>query len=252
MIKICKICGKKYKTYHRKQKTCGKTCGHKSRLKNLPPQKPEHLEGLKNYTKSIKGKSYEEIYGKKGKKKLKKNMKGVWTLNWFISKYGKREGERKYKERSKQISKKSYFREYNKTNRENFSKTSQKLFWQIYRSMNLIDQKVYFAELNHEFSCHCSHKLFDFVLEDDKKVIEFNGDSWHGNPEIYSENDVPNSIIGKTAKELWEQDREKIDLAKQKGYEVLVVWEKDYRENPKKCLQECVNFLHRDKSFSDK
>ena len=37
----------------------------------------------------------------------------------------------------------------------------------------------------------------------------------------------------KTAKELWEYDKNKIDLIKEKGYNLEIVWESDLKEDHK-------------------
>ncbi len=34
-------------------------------------------------------------------------------------------------------------------------------------------------------------KILIFVVLDNKKIIEFNGDKWHANPKTYKENDIP-------------------------------------------------------------
>ena len=242
MLKKCNICKIEYKTYRRKQKTCGKReCILTSKAQNNPPISNATLKGLREYNESIKGKSFEEIHGPGSLSKHKLRMKGMWSKDWFIEKYGEEEGIRKYQVRCKKISRNSHFRIYNKKNRENYSNISQDLFWSIYNQLNLRDRPVYFASLNHEFSCHSS-QLYDFVLDDVHKVIEFNGDYWHGNPTIYSPDDVPN-ISGLTATELWAKDKEKNLIAENNGYKVLTIWEKDYRENSDLCLSRCVAFL---------
>lgn len=73
------------------------------------------------------------------------------------------------------------------------------------------------------------------------KIIEFNGDFWHMNPSKYNENDM--AINNKTAKEIWESDNQKIKFAEKNGYDVMVVWEQDYRNNKDKVIEECINFL---------
>ncbi len=93
----------------------------------------------------------------------RQSMSGVFSLEWFIGKFGKEEGIKKHKERSKKISKTTYFRKYNKNNKECYSKISQELFWNIYKRISF--KNVYFAELNHEYGCE-TNKNFDFVIKD--------------------------------------------------------------------------------------
>jgi len=163
----------------------------------------------------------------------------------WVEKYGKEEADKKWVVYLKKLSDTSYFRTYNKQNNKNWSKISQKLFWEIYSEINSQYKKIYFAELNHEFSCGIRSKNFDFVIKDTKKVIEFNGDKWHANPKIYEEEDIPFDFIGISAKEIWENDKSKNDLAKQNGYDILIIWESDYRNNSNKELEKCLNFINK-------
>ena len=63
-------------------------------------------------------------------------------------------------------------------------------------------------------------------------VIEFNGDIWHANPELYNENDKPFPFDRKyTAKEIWQKDAEKIKFLKTKVDNVIIIWEKELKDN---------------------
>ena len=70
-------------------------------------------------------------------------------------------------------------------------------------------------------------KIFDIFLPTLNLVIEYNGDYWHCNPKKYEPNYF-HQVKNKTAKELWEYDKNKIDLIKEYGYNLEVVWESDY------------------------
>lgn len=69
---------------------------------------------------------------------------------------------------------------------------------------------------------------FDFYLPDYNILIEVNGDNIHANPEIFKETDilVPSKLA---AKEIWERDKKKIDFAKNEGYSVIVIWQKEMK-----------------------
>ena len=67
-----------------------------------------------------------------------------------------------------------------------YSKISQNLFWQVYSKIEGKYEKVYFGELNHEYACE-TNRNFDFVIKDIKKVIEFNGEQFHVNPNLTEE-----------------------------------------------------------------
>lgn len=73
-----------------------------------------------------------------------------------------------------------------------------------------------------------SHKYFiDIFSGPMKTVIEFNGDYWHCNPTIYSGSFV-HPWKHKTAEQIWEEDKRRLDVLSDKGYHTFVVWEKDY------------------------
>jgi len=79
--------------------------------------------------------------------------------------------------------------------------------------------------------------IYDFLLPDKKTIIEINGDFWHANPLMYRSSDIMPYPAGKIkAEEVWERDRRKIDYIKQKGYNVLVIWEFDLNHNIEKVL----------------
>ena len=75
-------------------------------------------------------------------------------------------------------------------------------------------------------------------------MIEFYGDIWHGNPTIFNENDVPFSPLKDiTCKVLWDRDEKRINILKNRGYNILIVWEKEYNDNKDIILEKCKNFL---------
>jgi G:T-mismatch repair DNA endonuclease (very short patch repair protein) len=74
-------------------------------------------------------------------------------------------------------------------------------------------------------------KICDIFLPKLNLIIEYNGDYWHCNPKKYSP-DYFHQVKKKTAKELWEYDNNKIDLIKRKGYNLVIVWETDLKEDP--------------------
>lgn len=81
---------------------------------------------------------------------------------------------------------------------------------------------------------------YDYCLEEHKILIEYNGDYWHCNPEIYEEG-YYNQKKSKTAKEIWEHDQEKIDKGKEKGYTVIVFWEKQFKLLTNKEISEVID-----------
>jgi hypothetical protein len=130
-------------------------------------------------------------------------------------------------EDSRNALKKSFLK---KSNCGIYSKMSQNIFWEIYKRLpkNLKD-KTYFGELNREFVISSGGRtyFYDFVISNVKYCIEFNGDYWHANPEMFSESQVPMKFLGLTACEIWKKDKIKIESLVNLGYKVKIIWQKD-------------------------
>lgn len=47
------------------------------------------------------------------------------------------------------------------------------------------------------------------------------------------------------AKEIWKFDEDKIKLIEKEGYEVLVIWETEYRNGTQQILQKCIEFINK-------
>lgn len=117
------------------------------------------------------------------------------------------------------------------------SPVARELFNLIKENLNLIDS----VEEKYIFNASL-HKgyLFDFCYKN--KLIEFNGDYWHANPLFYG----PKSFIkakNKRAESIWEYDNIKIKTAKDQGYDVLTIWESEYRNDKEATLQKCIDFI---------
>jgi very-short-patch-repair endonuclease len=177
---------------------------------------------------------YVEKYGKEGSSKWKKyNKSKAHTVDNYIKKYGENDGIKKYKQF------------YENSHKYFYSKISEEMFVEIEKSLN-IECKIYYAK--NEFGKYNTdskkYNFYDFVIEDLKICIEFNGDVFHGNPKLYKETDYPNPFNKKlSAKELWEADKIKNNFLKKLGYNVIVIWEKDYLENKEKLIKNTVSYI---------
>ncbi len=63
-------------------------------------------------------------------------------------------------------------------------------------------------------------------------IYEFNGDFWHGNPNLYKSDDL-NSMLGKTFGELYLSTLDKKNNLQLLGYNVISIWESDYKKTLK-------------------
>ncbi len=69
----------------------------------------------------------------------------------------------------------------------------------------------------------------DIITLKDKVIIEFYGDMWHANPKFYKAEDMIHH--GKTAKEIWSKDKERIKILESEGYKVVVIWGSEWQLN---------------------
>lgn len=145
----------------------------------------------------------------------------------------------KSEEEKIEISRKKMF------NNSGYSKISQELFWKVYDNFKI--NEIKFEELNGEVirydKLNKRHYRYDYVDFTNKKVIEYNGDFWHCNPEKYDENHR-HIITNKTAKELWNLDKIKSEWIIKRGYQVLTIWDSEYRKNPQQILEKCIKFIN--------
>lgn len=161
------------------------------------------------------------------KNKRKETFKGYMTLDWFKEKYGE-DGEYRYN--------KHYQKIFDARSNEPYSKISQELFWELSK---LLDDECFFAEKNKEKHINLN-SIDKKVYGDDKKVrinldfvyknkvIEFNGNYWH------------------SKKESREIDLKRKYIIESKGFDLLFVWENDFKENRNAVLERCLRFLQSD------
>lgn len=86
--------------------------------------------------------------------------------------------------------------------------------------------------LNVKNSYRVDTKICDIYIPEFNLIIEYFGDYWHCNPLKYTE-DYFNKNKSMTAKEIWEYDSKKIDLIKNYGYNLEVIWEHDLKNDNK-------------------
>ena len=157
----------------------------------------------------------------------------AFTLEKCIKKYGEIEGPKVFKERQVKWQK-SLHKSFNNTGvYKTQSKISKGLFEQI---INKGGYKLF------EYEVPLGAYSFDLWVNG-SVFIEFNGDYWHCNPKIYGP-DYYNKTNKKFASEIWKRDKQKVKFAKSKGYPTLVIWELDYKKDPEKTIQKCIEFIN--------
>lgn len=178
---------------------------------------------------------------------LLRKRQRTFTLQKCIEKYGEESGRNRWLERQENWQKSLLD---NGNIKCGYSKISQDLFNEIIKHYKIEDIPfVYYAIKNKEY--YISRKSlgffsYDFTDKNRMKIIEYNGDQYHANPNLFESNDYPHPYYkedGPTAKEIWERDNLKINLAKNEGFDVLVIWDSEYRKDKNKTIKKCLNFL---------
>jgi hypothetical protein len=194
----------------------------------------------------------------------KTQEKAGCAKEYFIEKYGEEDGIKKYEEigRLKVVSKDNFIRKYGEKigaekwdnylikmcTRKQQSKMANELFFSVLSTMN--DEKkehIFFEGKNHEyfFSSKGYKTIFvDFYDISQKKIIEFAGDYWHGNPTKYNP-EFYNAKAKMTAKELYENTLQRNEILKNVyNCKVLTIWENDFLNDKEKTINQCISFLN--------
>ena len=162
-------------------------------------------------------------------------------LEYLKNKYGEVDGLERWKNRTK-LWKEKVFNDKQWIG-GGMSKISNELFEILNRQIDyspLYGSKEKFIRVK---NTNINYK-YDFTISENRKIIEFNGDYWHCNPNTkFGKDDYFHPIIKKNVEEIWNYDKEKIAVAESYGYKVKVVWEKDYRDDPKKVIKDCLSFI---------
>jgi len=223
--------------------------GHVYPTYNLNYYKNLHgdVEGTERYLKKINSQRYKvskqyyiEQYGPiDGPIRCREN-KDHSSINYFIKKHGEIDGLVKYgehKHKMKTVASKKTYSYYSEMSYMFFNSIKEtitdlhyygpnELKW-IVKTNEWIDQALVCPDLFYN-----------------GKIVEFNGDVFHGNPTLFLDEDCPhpfNKTI--TAKQLQENDNNRYKYFNNLGYEVLVIWETDYNNNKEKVINKCIQFL---------
>ncbi len=87
----------------------------------------------------------------------------------------------------------------------------------------------------------------DCYLPEKRKILEFYGDYWHGNPNLYGPDDV---IKGwddfMPVFERWEADKIRQQSLEDMNHKMMIVWEQDFLRNRTETIKRCVKFFCED------
>lgn len=179
------------------------------------------------------------LYGDDGEKKYNDyiiKLKYSKSLEYYINKYGEEHGEKIFKD----IQKKK-LNNFNKLYSligyefcENIDKKINNDFNQIYYGDN--EYKFFVWEDNFNIIC------VDLYIKDINMVIEFYGDYWHRNPQIY---DINDDVV----KKIHDYNKRRVDkLINKFNVSILIIWENDYRKDKLKTIDLVINEIYKIKN----
>ena len=215
--------------------------------KRFPDKNLEELEMLRK--KFVSGRKYIkenhsntlEYYISRGHTKeeakvLLANRQRTFSLDKCIEKYGDENGKRIFENRQAK---------WLKSLQHNFMTLGESRSSKSQSEIELVkimcDKLGIDVPSKQKYICGKDHN-YAYDFEYNHKIIEYNGDYWHCNPQIYS-SDYIHKTTKLTAAEIWKKDADKINTAKKYGYDVLVVWESEYLLNKDYVIEKCINFL---------
>ncbi len=82
------------------------------------------------------------------------------------------------------------------------------------------------AENDGEYTIPNTRYKVDGYCKETNTIFEYNGNYWHGNPQIYNSNDM--TYYHKTFGELYQKTLDKEILIKSMGYNLVTIWESDW------------------------
>jgi hypothetical protein len=191
-----------------------------------------------DYKKFLKGSLSErefdttlEYYLKRGfseeeaKEKLKERQT-TFSLKKCIEKYGEEKGLERWRGRQEK-----WLKNYKK---QNYSNISQILFKTLDLKIKKDFKQIFYAtcvdnDINNEYRLILSNKVLcpDFIILDKNKIIEFDGVYWHRNTPENQKREYDRDYILKNA-----------------GYEILHIWENEYKKNPENTVKKCIDFIY--------
>lgn len=159
-------------------------------------------------------------------------------LNFFVRKYGKNIGQEKYDAMRTKIASSNPFR--------TTSKWADAMCEEL---KNSISDLYYYGknelvwQLPPEFQIKLNQSCVMPDLYYKGKIVEFQGDVFHGNPGLFEENDTPHPYNDMTTKELRERDDIRFSYYASKGYQILEIWEDEYYNDKQGTIEKCLSFL---------
>lgn len=178
------------------------------------------------YWTKIKGLSEDEA-----RIKLKERQTTA-TKEKFISLYGEEEGMKRWHQKTERwlesLKKSGMYSGYSNKSKMIFESVERIVPGLLYGDN---EKQVRGKERTYHLDC---------LNINNHRVVEFYGDYWHANPDMYTEEDI---VHQKKVSDIWDNDKDRIIEIESLGYQVLVIWEKEYNENKESTIQKIIDWL---------
>lgn len=172
------------------------------------------------------------------KRKIRERQQ-TFRLDKLIEKHGEQEGRRIWEDRQSR-----WMVSFMKSRDINDSHTISMVSRQMFDKLKEMFPTILYGKNEQRIKALGKTHRVDCWHPETQKIVEFYGDYYHANPELY-EDDVVNKITGRKAGEQWEHDRlrrERI-LTNKNVVDILVVWEREWRRDPDEVIKRCCRFL---------
>lgn len=179
-------------------------------------------------------------YSEENAVKKVKEEQTTFSLEKCISKHGKEDGKEVWLARQKKWLDNLNSKSTEEIDRINRSKLAKGFSISLAEKDILSTLQKHFPAIQDQVMVRNGHKRFLFDIGLDNKLIEYNGTYWHADPRFYNE---LVKVRNMTAADVREKDKIKLETAMSQGYEVLVIWEHDFKENKQREIEKCINFL---------
>jgi G:T-mismatch repair DNA endonuclease (very short patch repair protein) len=191
-------------------------------------------------------------------KKHVKTLQSTFTIDKCIEKYGEENGKKRWQERQDKwlntLDSKSEEEKLEILRKKVFhNRVYSKISVDLFEKIDLLDPELklhtrYATKEGGELQLELPNNILlkpDLVFKN--KIIEFYGDYWHCNPNIFESTKIVRRGSKKyRASSIWKIDSWRERILKEAGYDVKIVWENEFKEDPEKIINECYNYLKDD------
>ena len=198
------------------------------------------------------------FYLEEAQEKLKERQI-TFSLQICIDKYGEEIGLIKWQERQDKWQKTLDAKSPEEKLAILIKKIARPNFWSVEsitffdELINEIEQKInnfdYYYK-NNEYYINTKGKfyLYDFTIKELKIIIEYNGSHVHPNKKLMTNeqwNNWKNPYNKDNADISYKKDLHKIKCAKDKGFDVIVIWDKEVKQNKRKIIDKIFKVINK-------